>query len=185
MIELRNVSCSYPGKPVLHDITFVFPERGCAGVIGPSGVGKTTLFKLLLGRVQPAGGVVSGLAGKRVSAVFQEDRLLSHLSAAENVAIVNPTRDARALLAAMELADVANAPLSSLSGGMRRRVAIARALHFGGDALVMDEPFKGLDDALCQRLLPVIKSAFPLVIVALHERHEAEAFGCGAVLELR
>lgn len=185
MIELHDVCFSYGDKPVLQNLSFTFPQTGCVGVIGASGIGKSTLFKLLLGRAVPTRGTVTGLAGARVSVVFQEDRLLAHLSARENVALVNDTKDAMPLLRAMELQDVANEPINALSGGMRRRVAIARALHYGGDVLLLDEPFKGLDDALRMRIRPTVKNAFPLVITALHERHEAEAFGCDAVLELR
>ncbi|MDO5111632.1 MAG: ATP-binding cassette domain-containing protein [Clostridia bacterium] len=184
MIELSNVTLGYAHKTVLQSLTFTFPERGVVGVLGSSGVGKTTLFKLLLGRIQPDSGRVSGLAGKRVSVVFQEDRLLSHLSALENVTLVNDGRDALPWLSAMQLREVANEPISALSGGMQRRVAIARALHYGGDILLLDEPFKGLDDALRESILPAIKQAFPLIIVALHEQHEARAFGCDTVLTL-
>ncbi len=184
MIELHDVCFSYGGKPVLQKLSFSFPETGCVGVLGASGAGKSTLFKLLLGRIAPQRGTVTGLAGARVSIVFQEDRLLPHLSALANVALVNEKKDAMALLRAMELQDVANDPITALSGGMQRRVAIARALHYGGDVLLLDEPFKGLDEALRERIRPVVKAAFPLVLIALHDQEEAEAFGCDDVLLL-
>ena len=184
MITLQNVTCAYEGKTVLQGLSFAFPERGCVGILGPSGAGKTTLLRLLMGQIKPAGGTLTGLEDSRISVVFQEDRLLSQLTPAQNVALVNDSLDPRGFLAAMALSDAAEAPLSSLSGGMRRRVSIARALQYGGDVLLLDEPFKGLDDALRARILPVIKSAFPLVIVTLHERREADFFGCDALLSL-
>lgn len=185
MIALRDITCGYPGKPaVLSGFSWDIPNKGCVGIIGASGSGKTTLLKLLLGRFVPARGTISGLQDKRISVVFQEDRLLWHLSAAENVALVNDEKDPLPRLLDMELKDAANMPVSALSGGMQRRVAIARALHYGGDILLLDEPLKGLDDALKERLIPIIKAAFPLVIVVLHERHEAEAFGCDTVISL-
>lgn len=184
MIQLQHISCGYPGKPVLSDFSCDFPETGCVAVIGASGSGKTTLLKLLLGRIKPSGGSILGLAEKRVSVVFQEDRLLPQKSAAENVALVNDAGNAMERLSQMELRSVADVPVSSLSGGMQRRVSIARALHYGGEVLLLDEPLKGLDDALRQRVIPIVKAAFPLVIVAMHERHEAEAFGCDRVISL-
>ena len=174
MIELAHVHCIYGEKTPIKDLTLILPDVGVVGVFGASGAGKTTLLRLLAGLLQPASGTIEGLAGKRISMVFQEDRLLPWLTAVENVALVRDgsEADARALLAAQ-----ADQLPRALSGGMQRRVALARALNFGGDVLLLDEPFKGLDAALCAEAAAVVRGRFPLTVIATHDRGEAEALG--------
>ena len=149
MIELKHVTCAYGEKTPVRNLTLTLSDAGVIGVFGASGSGKTTLLRLLAGRLQPTSGTVEGLCGKRVSMVFQEDRLLPWRTALENVALVRDgsSGDATRLLDAMELSAEAEKLPAALSGGMQRRVALARALNFGGDVLLLDEPFKGLDAA--------------------------------------
>ena len=179
MIELEHVHCIYGEKTPIKDLTLILPDVGVVGVFGASGAGKTTLLRLLAGLLQPASGTIEGLAGKRISMVFQEDRLLPWLTAVENVALVRDgsEADARALLAALTLSAEADQLPRALSGGMQRRVALARALNFGGDVLLLDEPFKGLDAALCAEAAAVVRGRFPLTVIATHDRGEAAALG--------
>ncbi len=130
------------------------PDTGVIAVTGPSGCGKTTLLRLIAGLEQPDSGKVSVFAGAKISMVFQEDRLLDYMSARGNILAVLPagreqkSRSAKyadECLARAGLDGEAEQVVSEFSGGMRRRVAIARALAYGGDILIMDEPFKGLD----------------------------------------
>ncbi len=185
MIELKNVVCSYEKKTVLSDLSLRLPERGAVAVTGPSGKGKTTLLKLLAGLVLPVSGSIEGLLGKRVSMVFQEDRLLPWRMALENAALFcGDEAHAKETLIALELGDALNKRPDELSGGMRRRVAIARALCFGGDILLLDEPFKGLDEALKLRVAKRMKGAFPLTVLATHDMVEADMMGCTQRVEL-
>lgn len=179
MIELAHVHCIYGEKTPIRDLTLILPDVGVVGVFGASGAGKTTLLRLLAGLLQPTSGTIEGLADKRISMVFQEDRLLPWLTAAENVALVRDgsEADARALLAALALSAEADQLPRALSGGMQRRVALARALNFGGDVLLLDEPFKGLDAALCAEAAAVVRGRFPLTVIATHDRGEAAALG--------
>ena len=179
MIELAHVHCIYGEKTPIRDLTLILPDVGVVGVFGASGAGKTTLLRLLAGLLQPASGTIEGLAGKRISMVFQEDRLLPWLTAVENVALVRDgsEADARALLAALALSAEADQLPRALSGGMQRRVALARALNFGGDVLLLDEPFKGLDAALCAEAAAVVRGRFLLTVIATHDRGEAAALG--------
>lgn len=179
MIEFKHVTCTYGEKTPIRDLTLALPDAGVIGVFGASGSGKTTLLRLLAGRIRPASGMVTGLAGKRVSMVFQEDRLLPWRTALENVALVREgsEADARDLLSALGLSAEADQMPAALSGGMQRRVALARALNFGGDVLLLDEPFKGLDAALCMEAIAVVRGRFPLTVIATHDRAEAEALG--------
>ena len=139
---------SFGGRTVLRDLTFT-AGPGITAVMAPSGTGKTTLLRILLGLERPDSGTVEGLAGKRLTAVFQEDRLLEHLSAEGNLRFVlgrvyDPAA-ARALLDRLGLPDTGAQPVREFSGGMKRRLALARALLAPFDALALDEPFTGLD----------------------------------------
>ena len=118
MIEFKHVTCTYGEKTPIRDLTLALPDAGVIGVFGASGSGKTTLLRLLAGRIRPASGTVTGLAGKRVSMVFQEDRLLPWRTALENVALVREgsEADARDLLSALGLASEADQLPAALSG---------------------------------------------------------------------
>ena len=107
--------------------------------------------------------------------VFQEDRLLPWLTAEENVAIAREggTEEARRILEAVGLSGFLGAYPDELSGGMKRRVALARAMRYGGDALILDEPFKGLDAPLRERVCEAVKGRFPLTVIATHDMGEA------------
>lgn len=146
MIEFRGVSKSFDGKAVLRGLDWRIAAGEQWQVRGASGIGKTTLLRLLMGLEMPDVGCIMGREGLRFLPVFQEDRLVEHWSAVGNVSLV--CADAvrvRTLLCALLPEDALDQPVRTLSGGMRRRVALARALAAEGDVLVLDEPFAGLD----------------------------------------
>ena len=74
---------------------------------------------------------------------------------------------------------------TNLSGGQRQRVAIARAMRFGGNILILDEPFKGLDEELKLRIAARLKGRFPLTVIATHDIEEAKLLGDCAILEVK
>ena len=121
MMELRveHLRKSYGGVPVLRDVSFTAGE-GVTCVMGPSGEGKTTLLRLLLGLERPDGGTISGLEGRPLAAVFQEDRLLMNRTALENLRFVlGPAfreTECRALLAELGLPEADGRPVSEYSG---------------------------------------------------------------------
>lgn len=183
MIALKNIRAGYGDKIVFQNLNITLPERGVLAILGPSGSGKTTLLRLLAGLLQPLSGEITGLAGLRVSMVFQEDRLLPWRTALENVLFSLPREmqgreaAARGWLEKMELAEAADVYPTALSGGMQRRVALARACAYGGDLLLMDEPFKGLDEALRARVAEDIKQAAPLLVMLTHDHEDADMMG--------
>ena len=88
MIKLNKVCFSYDGEhPVLVDFCMEIPDGGAIAVMGASGSGKTTLLRILLGLEKPNSGEILGLNNKRFAVVFQEDRLLQHRTARQNVEI--------------------------------------------------------------------------------------------------
>lgn len=177
MIILDKVSAAYePGKLVLRDVSLEMPDQGRVAIMGPSGRGKTTLLKLLCGLIKPVSGCIAGLEGRRIALQFQDDRLLPWYSALRNVMLMMPRPDAQratSLLYDVGIQDVDARP-DELSGGMQRRVALARALAFAPEVLLLDEPFRGMDKALKLQLVPLLRSAAPLVILCTHDAREAE-----------
>lgn len=183
MIHLTDISFSYGEKPVLKNYSLSLPESGVFAITGPSGVGKTTLLCLLAGILRPQAGRIEGLSGLRVSMVFQEDRLLPWYTAYENVLYALPRehmqkeQTARDWLEKMELQQAMHQLPLALSGGMQRRVALARACAYGGDILLLDEPFKGMDESLRLRVGAHIKTAAPLIVLVTHDLEDAERMG--------
>lgn len=178
-IVVDNLCVSFGGKKVLDKLSLSLPDQGLVCLLGPSGCGKTTLLRVLAGLQTATGGNVSGLTGRRMAMVFQEDRLLPWFSAAQNVALaVDGDLDlAHAALRRMELTEAADLLPAQLSGGMRKRVAIARALAFGGDVLLLDEPSAGLDQELTERILEQLKQAWQggLIVLVTHEKWLAQS----------
>ncbi|MBR1584902.1 MAG: ABC transporter ATP-binding protein [Clostridia bacterium] len=172
MIVLSHVTAGYQDKTVLRDLSLTLPDTGRVAVMAPSGYGKTTLLRVLAGLLPVQSGSVTGLVGKKIALMFQEDRLLPWLTAEKNVEIVSDRAAADHWLAALEIEAGDQLP-AALSGGMQRRVALARALAFGGDVLLLDEPFKGLDEALKKRVAERIKNAAPLIVLSVHDPAEA------------
>jgi NitT/TauT family transport system ATP-binding protein len=182
-IVVTNLDKSFGANVVLRGFSCRIPAGGSVYVAGASGQGKTTLLRILLGLLPPDAGTVSGLAGQRLSAVFQEDRLCENLSAFSNVMMVNRghlTRAAvSAALGAVGLAGHEYRPTRELSGGMRRRTAIVRALLAEYDVLFLDEPFRGLDEDTSRTVMAFVreKSRGKTVVLVTHEPREAEFLG--------
>ncbi len=183
MIHIDGLRFDYDGTRVIDDLTATLGRRTC--VTGPSGVGKTTLLRLLAGLEKPSAGTITGVPA-RVAVLFQEDRLLSWCSARQNVAaVLPPTRGGEAdeWLRQVELGEQMDSLPDKLSGGQKRRVALARALAFGGGLLILDEPFKGLDPALTERMAALITAQDTAIVASVHAADEIMLLG-GEIIKL-
>ena len=185
------------GPEVLHDISFDLNPGEFRYLIGPSGAGKTSLLRLMYLAHRPSRGLIFMFGTdvmmarrqdlmelrRRIGVVFQDYRLLAHLSALDNVAL--PLRVAGAkeaqvqdhvseLLAWVGLADHLHALPESLSGGQKQRVAIARAVITRPRLLLADEPTGNLDEALGQRLIRLFEELNRIgttVVIATHNQN--------------
>ena len=155
MIALKNVDFSYGGKAVLKNFELTVENGEAICLCGPSGCGKSTVLKLIAGLIAPKHGKIT--ADGKVSMVFQEDRLIPRLNIKENIAAV---ADGENYLEALGLNEAAEKLPKELSGGMARRAAIARALAFGGDILLLDEPFNGIDSENKKKAAELILNRF-------------------------
>jgi cell division transport system ATP-binding protein len=196
IVEFDSVGLRYgTGAEVLRDLNFRLSKGAFYFLTGPSGAGKTSLLKLLYLAQRPTRGRI-GLFGeelgdmrrdalptfrRRIGVVFQDFRLIRHLSAFDNVAL--PLRIAgkpdaevegpvREMLAWVGLADRASARPATLSGGEQQRVAIARAVISQPELLVADEPTGNVDAEMAQRLLHLFTALNRLgttIVVATHD----------------
>lgn len=173
MIEIKDLSVRLGAKQVFDRYSVSLPDSGVVLVSGESGIGKTTLLRILSGLQKPDGGAVTGLSDRKISFVFQEPRLLEHLSALQNVAIVSDTEKARRLLSKLNLETEMDQKAGALSGGQKQRVSIARAFAYSNDIVLLDEPFSGLDEQNKQRVAEMISTA-RLAVVVTHEVSDVE-----------
>lgn len=178
-IELTGVSKSFDGRSAVFIPRLTLPDKGIFGVRGASGCGKTTLLRLLAGLEKPDSGEITGLEGKKLTYVFQEDRLLPSLNAKQNIEAVCDAETASLWLERVGLGAHGGKYPDEMSGGMCRRVAFARAFAYGGDVVLLDEPFKGLDAEIKARLADFVceKAKKSLVILVTHDGAEAELSG--------
>ncbi len=182
IVDVRGVSYGVGGRMIFSGLDLQAQRGEITAVMGPSGTGKTTLLRLLMGAIAPASGRVAvfgedisaldrrGLYAlrRRVGMLFQNGALLTDLSVFENVAF--PLREHTRLpepllrrlvlmkLQAVGLRGAAELNTAALSGGMARRVALARAIVMDPELLIYDEPFVGLDPISLGVILRLIQS---------------------------
>ena len=172
MIELKELTLSYGEKLVLDQFSAELPDTGVIGLTGPSGCGKTTLLRALGGLANFISGEICGLDPERTSFLFQENRLLPWRTVEQHVTDVLPRErqeGADRWLELVELEGEGGVKPAELSGGMARRLAIARCAALGGDALLLDEPFAGVDGERALRILGRLRQQVGLIILVSHE----------------
>ena len=186
MVRFEEVGLSYVspgaglGPEVLHDLSFTLSDGVFRWLLGPSGAGKTSVLRLMYLAARPTRGRLSILGAdvatmrrrrlprlrRRIGVVFQDFRLLSHLSAFDNVALPlrlagRPEGQVRAdvgeMLRWVGLAEKMHVPPSQLSGGDQQRVAIARAVINRPSLLLADEPTGNLDEEQSRRLMQLLR----------------------------
>ena len=191
-IKLEHVSKSYGRLPVLSDFSAEFTAPGIYCLLAPSGAGKTTLFRLIMGLETPDGGQIRYFPeAMRFSAVFQEDRLIEHLSPSENILLVLNKKNhqgkaadtVHAELSALLPEESLSRPVYTLSGGMKRRCDFLRAMMASSDAVIMDEPFTGLDEETKSVVIDYLLAHREerLFLIATHNREDIKKLGAAVI----
>ena len=182
MLTIEHLTKQFGEKTLFRDLCLTV--EGPAVLWAPSGWGKTTLLRILMGLDTPTAGRVRGVG--RAAAVFQEDRLCPQLTALQNVTLVLPGSEkqykeqieADFQQLGMDAAALA-LPAARLSGGQKRRTALLRALWAPSDTLLLDEPFTGMDPdtlAAAAALLRTRCRTKP-VLLATHDREAIRLLG--------
>ena len=165
LIEFKNINKTFGSLEVIKDLTFEVNTTDIIGILGPSGVGKSTILKLIAGLEKPTKGTLINNT-KRVGYVFQEPRLLPWKTTLDNVLlplIISGVEKNKAqekalyYLEKMGLSGFETYYPSQLSGGMLQRVSLARAFALEPDLLLLDEPFSALDLRLKSVLETMLK----------------------------
>jgi len=203
LVRFENVGLRYGlGPEILRDLSFLIPAHSFQFLTGPSGAGKSTLLKLIMLSLHPTRGVIEmygsdvaqmteaelTMVRRKTGVVFQEFRLLDHLTTFENVALPmrvlgRPEASYRAevveLLQWVGLGDRMHVLPPVLSGGEKQRAAIARALIAKPEFLIADEPTGNVDPTLARRLLRLFVELNRLgtaIIIATHDYALMEQF---------
>jgi len=204
VVRFDNVGMRYgDGPEVLHDVTFELEKGTFAFLTGPSGAGKSTLLKLIYLAERPTRGLIT-LFGReiattprrhlpelrrKIGVVFQDFRLIDHLSAFDNVAL--PLRvagapenrireEVRELLDWVGLGDRIDSRPPALSGGQQQRIAIARAVIARPQLIVADEPTGNIDDRMAIRLMRLFEELNrqgTTVLIATHNEALVGRYG--------
>ena len=175
-IIISGLCKAYGEHVVLKDFSCCFEAGSASCLMAPSGYGKTTLLRLIMGLEQADAGSIAGADGLRINPLFQEDLLCENLNAIANLQLVNVQLDRKAAKNALldtGLEDCAGQKVHRFSGGMKRRVALMRALCASGDLLLLDEPFKGLDEDNRRRMIACIekyRNGRTMILVSHDER---------------
>jgi thiamine transport system ATP-binding protein len=209
-LELDEVSVAHDGRTLIDHLSFRIDRGATTALLGPSGVGKSSLLRVIAGIDRPASGRVlldgsdvtdTAIHERRIGLVFQDNQLFPHLSVAANVAYGlrntadrdarrswrgSRTRDrVRELLTLVGLADRGDDPVGVLSGGEAKRVALARGLAPMPAALLLDEPLTGLDRALHDRLMDdlasILHSTGTTTLIVTHDETEAQFLASATV----
>ena len=205
-IIIKNLSKSYGTLTVLKNVDLTLDRYKTYCLMSPSGTGKTTLFRILMGLEKADEGDIIWNVGSgagtetdtdasrslRISAVFQEDRLCPSFSPLENVMMVQKGKSSefsmeeiRTTMCRLLPEECLNRPVSTLSGGMKRRTAILRALLTRSDLLLMDEPFTGLDEGTKDEVIKFLKEYRQdrFLLISTHQKEDVEKLG-GILLTL-
>ncbi len=191
-ILMEKINKSYGDKEVLRDFTTKFEEGTVTFITGESGIGKTSIIRILMGLEGYQSGSIRGLEGKEISVVFQDDCLCDKLSLDKNLSMVldgqqDKEQDLDRILDLFGLEGYRYKRVAELSGGMKRRLAILRAILYPHNLMILDEPFKGLDEENKKLVMGQLAKGLvdKTAIIVTHDKTEIDFFRSIEGLKIR
>lgn len=181
MLKIKNLSFSFAQKKVFSSLNLEILPGEVVAILGSSGIGKTTLLKIISGFYNITSGTIEYREKSRMSFLMQEGFLLPHKTACENALFFSQKQahDPKALFEELNLLEKMHDYPRSLSGGMKRRIEILRHFLFSPDLLLMDEPFTALDlhnKRCCYQLLKKLVDEQKSILFVTHDPLEAWEF---------
>lgn len=183
---IKNLKKNFGRKTIFDNFSYSFNDTGIYALTGESGIGKTTLLRIIAGLDKDFSGSIE--APKKVSVAFQEHRLFPNLSALDNLICINSDRKNKAdkskaskMLSSLGFSDEDMGLFpDELSGGMKQRVSLARAFLYDAPILLLDEPTKELDAENAKRVKSIIKAMAEnrLVILVSHSSEDLSDLNC-------
>lgn len=181
-IKIENISKCYDKKCILKDTNLTIDSEKIMCIMGESGSGKTTLARIIMGITNPDAGRICGIDNLKKAMVFQEDRLIENATVYTNLYCILGNRFSKSTvdkhLEELGLKDIGYKMIKELSGGMKRRVAIARAILTDFDVIILDEPFKGLDERNKKITIEYVKKYCmnKIALIITHDIDEVKEF---------
>ena len=185
MIKVKHLSKSYPGLWALDDVSLTVQKGTITGIVGPNGAGKTTLFKILTGLIRASSGdfEIDSTKKKKIGAIIENPHLYEYMSAYDNLRVFMAYQGIHAQKSEIQeklievgLDPLRNDPIQQFSLGMKQRLGIATALLNEPDALILDEPFLGLDPVGMRDLRDMMMNLARLkglaILVSSHQLEE-------------
>lgn len=176
-MKVEHITKKFENKMVISDFSCEIPDGKITYLMGASGIGKTTLLRIIAGLDTNFSGKI--IKSGTICTVFQEPRLFPTLTVKENICIVSDEKkEIQDILECLEISNCKNMLPAELSGGMKMRVSIARALYADGDIYLMDEPFSSIDENMRERIIPVLfrKLSGKTVLIVSHNSDEAKKY---------
>lgn len=180
LLKITNLNYTLAQNQVIKDFNLALKKGQIITLFGPSGCGKTTLLKIIAGIIETSRSSVQNYA-KKIGYLFQEHRLFQCISALENIMLVTNKTKKDWVISELESVGLLEKDYKKypkeLSGGMCARVAFIRTMAYGGELLLLDEPFSGLDfltkKILMQKILYQVENHGISVILVTHDAYEA------------
>ncbi len=193
MLEIQDVTKTYDGVAVVNHVSFEVNPGEIFALLGPNGAGKTTLIRMITDILKPDSGSIRldglppGPERRRRVAYLPEERglykrskvaeVLTYWGTLKNLSAADAAREAKALLARVELADWSDKQVQTLSKGMQQKVQLCTALIGSPRLLILDEPFSGLDPVNVQLLEDILserRAAGATVLLSTHQMNKVE-----------
>ena len=178
-MKINNLTKTFDKKYIFNNLSIEIPDNKVTVISGKSGIGKTTLLRIISGLDKDYKGEIIK-SGDKISYVFQEPRLFDAITIKQNLELVEKgtSLSLDEILSIVELESEADKYPSELSGGMKMRLSLARAIYYNGDIFLLDEPFSSLDNDMKKRIIPKVFDLIKgkTVIIVSHNVEELSEY---------